>query len=122
LSLFAHLISLHSNDATGFDTDLTSAHSLPTDKKIILTAHRPRGVWIVVFGLWCLGSGRILIKNIDQICDQIFIQIIPPLIKKLFFLSLLFRLSRFMYERVRALVIIGIVALACPSLRPIAKT
>lgn len=103
MSLFAHLISLHSNDATGFDTDLTSAHSLPTDKKIdrsiylsidkkiILTAHRPRGVWVVVFGL-----GRILIKKIDQICDQFFIQIIPPLIKKLFFLSLLFRLSRFM--------------------------
>ena len=121
MSLFAHLISLHSNDATGFDTDLTSAHSLPTDKKIILTAHRPRGVWVVVFGL-----GKNFDKKIDQICDQIcdqiFIQILPPLIKKLFFLSLLFRLSRFMYERVRALVIIGIVALACPSLRPIAKT
>ena len=81
MSLFAHLISLHSNDATGFDTDLTSAHSLPTDKKIILTAHRPRGVWVVVFGL-----GKNFDKKIDQICDQIcdqiFIQILPPLIKK----------------------------------------
>ena len=78
MSLFAHLISLHSNDATGFDTDLTCAHSLPTDKKIILTAHRPRGVWVVVFGLWCLGWGRILIKKMIKFVINFLSKFFPP--------------------------------------------